>query len=243
MEKQWYESWFDSPFYHVLYKKRDEREAKAFIDKLIDYLAPEPQARMLDLACGKGRFSRFLASKGFDVTGLDLSENNIEFARQFESDNLSFFTQDMRKAFRINYFDFVFSFFTSFGYFESEKEDLQSLKSIAKGLKKNGIFVLDFFNSNYVVENLVAAEVKEIGGVSFNIKRWVEATHVIKTIQFTVAGQEHLFQERVRLFSLEELENLVQSAHMKTENVFGDYSLDEFDLKASPRMILVIKKY
>jgi SAM-dependent methyltransferase len=243
MEKQWYESWFDSPFYHVLYKKRDEREARLFIDTLIYFLDPKPNARMLDLACGKGRFSRFLAGKGYDVTGLDLSVNNIEFARQYETDNLSFFTQDMRKVFRVNYFDFIFSFFTSFGYFESEKEDLQSLQSISTGLKKNGIFVLDFFNANYVIEHLVAEEVKKIDNISFNIRRWIEASYVFKTIQFVVEGKEHFYQERVRLFKMEELENLLKMTDMRIEKVFGDYFLADFDLELSPRMILVIKKY
>ncbi len=65
------------PYYHQLYFNRDDKEAAAFIDKLIEHLKPAPGATMLDVACGKGRHSIQLAGKGFDVTGIDLSEDSI----------------------------------------------------------------------------------------------------------------------------------------------------------------------
>ncbi len=74
----WFKDWFNSPYYHQLYFNRDEKEAAAFIDKLINYLQPAPNASMLDVACGKGRHSIHLAEKGFDVTGIDLSEDSIK---------------------------------------------------------------------------------------------------------------------------------------------------------------------
>lgn len=242
MEKQWYESWFDSPFYHILYKKRDDNEAKDFIDNLINYLEPSAAANVLDLACGKGRFSRFLANKGFEVTGLDLSENSIRFARQFESNNLSFYTHDMRKVFRVNYYDCIFSFFTSFGYFDSERDDLNSLKSVAKGLKKDGVYILDFFNSEYVIKNLVSEETKNLGGIDFLIKKKIEDAFVFKTIDFEKDGESYHFEERVRLFGLDDFERLISSAGMKIIQTFGDYSLSNFDRESSPRLVLVIKK-
>ena len=242
MTQEWFESWFDSPYYHILYKKRDDTEAKAFIDALLDYLKPNKNARMLDLACGKGRFSRYLANKGYDVTGTDLSENSIEYARQYEEDTLSFFTQDMRKPFRINYFDYTFSFFTSFGYFETEKEDLSSLNSVALGLKKGGIYVLDFFNSNYVIDNLVSHEIKELDGIQFEIKKSINETHVIKDISFTDNGSKHHYQEKVRLFFLAEFRVLFEQAGLELIQFFGDYQLTEFDDYKSPRLIMILRK-
>jgi SAM-dependent methyltransferase len=242
MEKQWYESWFDSPYYHILYKKRDDNEAQGFIDNLIDHLNPHKEAKMLDLACGKGRFSKYLADKGFEVTGLDLSENSIEHARQYESDNLSFFTQDMRKVFRINYFDFIFSFFTSFGYFESEKDDLKSLKSVAAGLNKNGVYVLDFFNTQYVIDNLIRNETKVIDGIDFNIQKKIKGLHVFKNISFTLDNETYHFEERVRLFTLSDFEKLIEKAGLSLVKTFGDYQLSDFQENLSPRLILVLKK-
>ena len=74
MQQSWFKDWFNSPYYHQLYFKRDDKEAEAFIDKLINYLKPPAGSTMLDVACGKGRHSIQLANKGFDVTGIDLSE-------------------------------------------------------------------------------------------------------------------------------------------------------------------------
>ena len=81
----WFKDWFNSPYYHQLYFKRDEAEAAKFIDKLIDYLKPPQGSLMLDVACGKGRHSRQLASKGFDVTGIDLSTDSIKEAKKYEA--------------------------------------------------------------------------------------------------------------------------------------------------------------
>src|SRR5215218_5621694 len=86
--KEWYKDWFNSSYYHKLYFERDETEAQKFITRLIDHLKPPADSRMLDVACGRGRHSRFLASKGFDVTGIDISFDSIAYAKQFESDNL-----------------------------------------------------------------------------------------------------------------------------------------------------------
>ncbi|MEM1002389.1 MAG: SAM-dependent methyltransferase, partial [Bacteroidota bacterium] len=57
---QWYASWFDSPYYHILYKDRDYDEAQALIDSLTQYLNLPENGRVLDLACGRGRHSVYL---------------------------------------------------------------------------------------------------------------------------------------------------------------------------------------
>src|SRR5436190_18774056 len=103
--KPWFKDWFNSPYYHQLYFNRDEHEASAFINKLIDHLQPPVGSKMLDVACGKGRHSLQLATKGFDVTGIDLSEDSIREALQYESETLHFYQHDMRREFWINYFD------------------------------------------------------------------------------------------------------------------------------------------
>ncbi|MCB0570654.1 MAG: class I SAM-dependent methyltransferase [Phaeodactylibacter sp.] len=242
MEPEWYKDWFDSPFYHILYKYRDESEAEGFIDKLLESLQPKPGARVMDLACGKGRYSRHLASKGFDVTGLDLSEQSIRYARQFEQDNLSFFTHDMRLPFRVNYFDYVFNFFTSFGYFEVEQDDIRTLKSVALSLRPDGLFVLDFFNSNYVANNLTGSETKMIDGIAFQIRKSIKGLYVYKTINFEAKGRQWSYEEKVRLFTLPDFERLFQAAGLKLTRAYGDYQLNPFDENESPRLIMLAKQ-
>ena len=164
-KKDWFELWFDSTYYDILYKHRDTEEAKYFIDRLLKHLSPAADATMLDLACGAGRHSIYLASKGFEVTGIDLSEKNIQLARQHEHEKLSFFKHDIRNYFRVHYFNYIFNFFTSFGYFNHERDNIKTLRAANWGLKNDGIIVIDFLNSHLVIKHLVPEEQKTIDGV------------------------------------------------------------------------------
>jgi SAM-dependent methyltransferase len=240
---EWYKDWFDSPYYHKLYFNRDEKEAHEFIDRLLNKLDLQVEDRILDLACGKGRYSRYLAEKNLsEVVGLDLSSQSIEYARQFENEKLSFFRHDMRLPFRINYFDYIFSFFTSFGYFDSERDDFNTLRSIRQGLKPGGVFVLDFFNAEHVRKNLVAYAEKTVDDIVFHLQKQIIDQRVVKTIRFMAHGQPYFFQESVRLFSLAELVNLGAKAGLDLQHVFGDYQLHPFELESSPRLILCFQK-
>src|SRR5688500_7812392 len=122
-DPSWFGKWFDSSFYHQLYANRDENEAKAFIDELLLELQPVEAASMLDLGCGSGRHARYLAAQGFNVTGIDLASSSIRTAKQFKMENLQFYRHDMRVPFGYDRYDFVFNFFTSFGYFKEEREN------------------------------------------------------------------------------------------------------------------------
>ncbi|MBK8350480.1 MAG: class I SAM-dependent methyltransferase [Saprospirales bacterium] len=127
-KKQWFELWFDSPLYHILYKHRNQDEANHFIDNVIKKLEID-YGKILDLACGKGRHAYYLAQKGFDTIGVDLSPESIQYANtMYKLDNLEFYVHDMRLPFRINYFDYIFNIFTSIGYFNDLKENEKYLK-------------------------------------------------------------------------------------------------------------------
>src|SRR5215217_3506504 len=132
-EKEWYKSWFNSPYYHKLYFERGDGEAQNFIGALMNYFKPAPGSLMLDVACGKGRHSKILAGYGYDVTGFDLSEDSIQYAKQFEQEHLHFYQHDMRLPFWINYFDYAFNFFTSFGYFATRREHNNAVRTISTG--------------------------------------------------------------------------------------------------------------
>jgi SAM-dependent methyltransferase len=239
-KREWFANWFDSPYYHILYQNHNEQEAQNFLDNLLAHLNPQiGVSRILDLACGKGRHSRYMAAKNFDVTGLDLSENSIRFAQTFESERLSFFQHDMRKAFRINYFDFIFNIFTSFGYFEKEVENLETLKSVTLGLKPDGVFILDYFNAAWVRATIQPNYVQTAGGIDFHIQKRIENGHIFKKIAFHTEGGDSLqFEEKVRLFSLSEFESLFEAAGLHIVAKFGDYQLNPFDETRSKRLIL-----
>ena len=172
MTVEWFDSWFDTKYYHILYKNRDYTEAELFINKLLNFLSPNKGSRFLDIACGKGRHSKYIHSKGYDVVGFDLSEQSINYANTFKEKGLEFHTHDMRKNFKTSCFDYALNLFTSFGYFENQKDELKALKSSANNLKQGGSIVIDFLNREKVIANLIPFETKEIENIKFSISKF-----------------------------------------------------------------------
>jgi SAM-dependent methyltransferase len=239
-DNKWYACWFDTPYYHILYKDRDYAEAQLFMDNLTNYLNLPEDAKILDLACGKGRHSIYLNKLGYNVTGADLSENSIAQASKYSNDTLHFKVHDMREPFNEK-FDAVFNLFTSFGYFENEEDNLRTLKAICKSLKDDGFAVIDFMNVPYVVKNLVKEEVKQVEGIEFRIKRYIKENYIYKEITFNDKGKEHHFTEKVRALTLEDFEKLMQEAGIYLLDIFGDYRLRKFHPEDSERLIMIFK--
>ncbi len=244
-QRPWFHSWFNSPYYHLLYDHRNEEEAKPFIDALLQRLTLPKKAKVLDLACGKGRHAAHLARRGLRVWGVDIAEKSIKTAqKQYPLPHLEFAVHDMRKPlpFPQAYFDAVFNLFTSFGYFQTEKEHLDSLKNVRRVLKPSAYFVLDFLHTEKVLRELKPEEVIEKHGIRFFIRRWTdEAGYINKTIRFTPPGQERelQFTERVRAYQKADFEKLFRQAGLRIEQIFGNYQLQAHQEETSERMILI----
>ena len=236
--KNWYSSWFDTPYYHILYKERDNNEAQKFMENLTSYLDIPEDGTILDLACGKGRHSVYLNAIGYDVTGVDLSPQSIAFAKQFENKTLHFDVHDMSNPYT-QQFDAVFNLFTSFGYFENEEDNLNTIKAIKANLKNHGIGVIDFMNADFVVNNLIPENTKTVEGIDFNLHRYLENGHIIKDISFEDESESYSFRESVKAFTLDDFKAMFQKANIQLLEVFGDYKLNRFDKKTSERLILI----
>ncbi|MBC7625942.1 bifunctional 2-polyprenyl-6-hydroxyphenol methylase/3-demethylubiquinol 3-O-methyltransferase UbiG [Ferruginibacter sp.] len=240
----WFKNWFNSPYYHQLYFNRDEQEAAKFIDALISHLKPAAGAYMLDVACGKGRHAVHLSEKGFDVTGIDLSEDSIQEALLQQSDKLHFYLHDMRLPFWINYFDYALNFFTSFGYFATQREHDNAIRTIAQSLKKEGCFVLDYLNVHYAEDHLVHQFDKEIDGVNYFITKWFDETHFYKkiSVEDEALPEPLIYQEKVAKFSLGDFTEMFAYQGLQIQEVFGDYHFGKYDIKKSPRLIMIARK-
>jgi len=240
----WFESWFDTPEYHRLYAAHDDREAAAFVDRLVNWLAPPPGARMLDLGCGAGRHAHALAAHGFDVIGLDLAPETIRRAQRHETSRLHFVHQDMREPFGHEKFDHVFSFFTSFGYFADAAEHDRVIDNVADALRDAGTLVLDYLNVGWSERRLVASEQRNLDGRRYDISRWSDGTHFYKRIEAEAnsGGDRVVHEERVAKFRLPDFERMLRRRGLAIEAVFGDYELRPFDAETSPRLIVVARK-
>lgn len=244
MDPVWYKNWFNSPFYHKLYFERDEKEAEKFINNLIEHLKPIPGSRMLDAACGRGRHSKTLAALGYEVTGIDISNDSIAFAKQFENNFLEFFVHDMRLPFRSNYFDFVFNFFTSFGYFKTRREHDEAIRTLAKCLKPAGTLVIDYLNVHYAEDHLVKNEIKQMGATEYTILRWDDETHFFKKITVTDPSLSNKIEytEKVAKFSLLDFTDMLSYRGMQVKEVYGDYQFNSYHVRTTPRLIIIAGK-
>ncbi|MCC6385478.1 MAG: class I SAM-dependent methyltransferase [Bacteroidia bacterium] len=240
--EDWFKLWFDSPYYHILYKNRSVEEAKAFLISLVNWLKPAQNSAILDQACGHGRHALLLNEMGFNVTGIDLSENNIAYCKQFENDKLNFSVHDMRRILATNVFDYVLNLFTSMGYFRYDHDQQLTVSSAAVALKRKGRYIIDFMNAEKVRMNLVPEVTRKVEGIEFKIRKRFEDNFLIKEISFADEGKSYRFSEHVEVLKIEDFDRYFKKAGLKQISVFGNYHLDPFDLKTSDRLILIAEK-
>lgn len=241
---KWFSTWFDSPYYHILYDQRDENEASAFIKAIQQKLNTPKNAHVLDAACGQGRHAKTLLELGYRVEGFDLSPKNIEAAERYASENLSFFVHDIRDPLPLTgEYDLVCNFFTSFGYFDLKSDNQAAFHSLSAALKPGGVFLMDFFNPTYVLKYLVGKESVMKRGISFEIHRWAENGYLYKSIDFEHQNKVHHFEEKVELISKLDFLDYAKKSGLNLSDMLGDYQLNSFDDQNSPRMIFLwIKK-
>jgi len=241
--KKWYQNWFDSEHYLKLYHCRDHTDAEKLAKLICKFTGIKSGSSVLDLGCGAGRHAILFSKLGFDVTGFDLSKHLLLEAKSNslgEKTNLSLVRGDIRNLPFKSGFDLVMNIFTSWGYFESDLENLTVLKN-AVSLKKNGgFFVLDFLNAEYIKKNLRPSSVTEFEGVTYREERFIKDERVIKSIKFWDGTDEKYFKESVRLFNHDQIMEVFREKKVSNISLFGDYDGSRFEKSISPRIICIV---
>lgn len=241
-EKEWFEKWFGTNYCQLLYQCRNEHEANLFTKNIVNLLNPNISAKILDVACGNGRHAEALSQYGYDIIGIDIQTECISSALPLQKEGLSFYQHDMRRLFRINYFDIVLSLFTSFGYFDRVESEIKAAYSLSANIKKEGFLVFDFLNAVKIRNSLIESEEKQIENVHFKIQRSISNGRIIKQIQINDQGLLKQFEERVWLYELKDIKALFEPFGLKMVYTFGDYFLQDFDPLHSDRLIAVFVK-
>jgi SAM-dependent methyltransferase len=242
MEKyEWFKDWFASDYYQIVYKHRDNKDAQKLLELVINKLKIEKSCYILDAACGAGRHLSYLKEKGFyNLYGFDLSFPLLKLALQKGLVN-SIVNADIRTVpFKIK-FDLILNIFTSFGYFEDDCNNFLFFKNYKNSLKQKGIIVFDYFNSNYVCNNLVLESDTKIDDITINEKRTIENNRVIKKINIGNNLNNLVFFESVKLYKPEFLSQKFEEIGLKIIGEFGNYNGDSFDKSCSERIILFLE--
>jgi SAM-dependent methyltransferase len=237
----WFKHWFGTRYYALLYGHRDEEDAQAWVAMITGRWALPPGARILDLACGRGRHARGFAEAGLQVTGVDISESSIQEA-QLAVPKGEFLVHDMREPFRPGTFDAVCCLFTSLGYFEDLADDHKVFEAVAVALKPGGLFVLDFMNTELVLRDLVAMETVAKDGVEFKVTRTLSDGVLVKRITVSDGCADHVYEERVQALTPAQLEEMARSAGFIIEDRTDGPELLPFDPQHSHRYVLWMRR-
>ena len=234
-EADWFEEWFGEDYLRI-YQHRDESEAERAIDLIATHVPDREIQTVLDLACGAGRHSKALCERWWTV-GLDLSASLLRVARR-DAPDAPYVRADMRELpFADESFDLVVNLFTSFGYFEDDREHARVLARVREAMKPRGTFVIDFLNASQVRRDLVPYDERVESGITIEQSRIIspDDRFVEKRIRLRERGREYV--ERVRLLSAGDLERMLETAGFEVVHCFGDYTGANWS-ENSPRTIL-----
>ena len=155
---------------------------------------------------------------------------------------MKFSVADLRSFRTDEKFDAVFSFFTSFGYFETEKETIAVLENFKNALNPKGILMIDFLNAVKVKDELVLNESKTVDDIEFRINRKLNNGRIEKDIQFKAESKEYNFSEKVSAFEIKDFEQMLEKTSFRIKETYGSYLLDDFSANQSPRLIILAEQ-
>jgi SAM-dependent methyltransferase len=262
-EGEWFVDAFDR-HYPVLYQHRDAAEARRCLD-LLPRLAPLGGGPVLDLGCGTGRHLAILAARGVAAVGLDLSAALLRTAarrRVAEGVAYGLVRADMRAGpLRSGVATAVLSLFTAFGYFGRAAEDAAVVAEVARMLASGGHWFLDYLAADRVRAELTAGRTapreREVGPLRIREEKrlatgpdrvvktvalWPRADHEQEARALGVPPGGRRYTERVRLFTLPELDRLAVTAGLVRVAAAGGYRGQKFGADDADRWILVYAK-
>lgn len=234
-EADWFEEWFGVDYLRI-YHHRDETDAERAIALIERNVSGRQINAVLDLACGAGRHTRILDERWWTV-GLDLSMSLLRVARR-ETKDAPYVRADMRELpFGPASFDLVVNLFTSFGYFDDDREHVRVLDCVGASMTSGGTLVIDFLNAAQVRDSLVPYDERTENGITIEQRRQISPDNrfVEKKITLRERGKEYI--ERVRLLSPKDLERMLITAGFAVVKLFGDYEGGDWS-ESSQRTIM-----
>lgn len=205
------------------------QQAKKEINFLYKTLKMRKGETVLDLPCGTGRHSNYLAKKGLEVTGVDISTACLKRAKKnFKHENISFQKGDMADLSKFEgRFDYVLNLFTSFGYFQTDKENEKVLRQMVSSLKEGGKIVIHLINRDWLLKVYRPVDWHQKGDLFLSESRKYDSSNNYNESNLIVlnekTGKAKRYYHRCRLYTKTEIVELFKKVGLKKIKVFGNY--------------------
>ncbi|MDI6799032.1 MAG: class I SAM-dependent methyltransferase, partial [Candidatus Aenigmarchaeota archaeon] len=243
----WYIDFFAKYYLRFFGHKKTPLDTKREVEFIYHTLNLARGAKILDLASGPGRHAIELAKRGFNVTCLDLNKQFLDLTQKLAKQNnvsLRMVQSDMRIIPYKNEFDVVINMFSSFGYFDKEKENFKVLKAVSNALKLNGLFLLDLPNKNWLLTKVPKKTWQKINNKYILEERSFDKKRKIYLDNITIITPDKKIKHTstlMRLYDLFEIRRKLNYAGFKVIKVYGDYKDEKFIKEISPRMIILAR--
>jgi SAM-dependent methyltransferase len=241
---EWYEAAFDR-FYPILYSHRDAEEAALAVKTFGRFL--DGKSPILDMASGSGRYIEALLDAGHEAYGLDLSGYLLQRSAEEWGHAGRLVQADMRHLpFADGVFGAVINMFTSFGYFSMDTDNLRVFREVSRVLEPSGVFLFDFINSSRISSDLLGETRRKSEGYDIHERRTIEGhgKYLVKhaTISDRDTDEVESIEERLRLYTRDDLSIMFDSVGLRVLGCFGDYRGNEFVEGVSERIIVICEK-
>jgi SAM-dependent methyltransferase len=159
-----------------------------------------------------------------------------------DAPNAPYVRGDMRTLpFHEGAFGLVVNLFTSFGYFSTDAQHQGVLTEVGRVTRRGGMFVLDYLNATEVRRTLVPQDERVVEGRRITQRRAISADGRYVEKQIIADGCDQAYEERVRLFSGDELRAMIVQSGFTIRDVYGDYD-GSAHTNASPRIIMFAER-
>lgn len=242
--QEWYIEAFEE-WYPIVYQHRNDKEAREQVEFVFSELNIQHNHKILDLCCGYGRHLIFLYSKSSFLVGFDLSVYLLKKAQKFLSDKALLVRGDVRYLpFLPESFDIVLNFFTSFGYFDDDKENIRQIEQVSFVLKNKGTFFFDYLNPAQVekIKNIETEKTYQSYIIKENRCYDKSKNELRKDVSIYLNSQlKKSYIERIKIYSLDEILEMFTSQNLYIKKIYGNYNKEPYT-KESPRLIIVGEK-
>jgi SAM-dependent methyltransferase len=247
VDPRWYDGFFEAEGYHRLARADEAERTRDEVDFVLERLELEPGARVLDLACGRGRHSIELARRGFRVTGVDLSPRSLELAHEAvhaAGVEVELVHADMRAIDYDAEFDGALNLFTAFGYFEDEADDRLVLERVARALRPGGGFLLDTLNPLWLARGFRPREWRELddGTLMLEERAYDPLSGRVAAVWTFVGpdGKRSELRHSIRSYTPAELAGMFRAAGLAVEGAWAEFDGSPLALDSEGHRVILL---